>query len=88
MLKYVTVLWCRHEVCELKKTFCRNVLSKNVYSTMITLYLNKYIYIYIYIFGPIFPQSGCFYAIWSRVLKGIKSSYVLPGYRDVSGQIV
>ena len=68
---------------ELKKTFCRNVLSKNVYSTTITLYINIYIYIYIYIFGPIFPQSGCFNAVRSRGLKGIKSSYVLPGYRDV-----
>ena len=35
---------------ELKKTFCRNVLSKNVYSTTITLYINIYIYIYIYIY--------------------------------------
>ena len=39
MLKYFTVLGCRHEVCEEKKTFCRIVLSKNVYSTMITLYV-------------------------------------------------
>ena len=61
MLKYVTVLWCRHEVCELKKTFCRNVLSKNVYSTMITLYLNKYIYIYIYIYlGLYFLRVAAF----------------------------
>ena len=40
-MKYFTVLWCRHEVCELKKTFCRNVLSKNVYSTMITRYIYR-----------------------------------------------
>ena len=46
MLKYFIVLRCGHEVCELKKTFCRNVLSKNVYSTMITLYIYMYIYIY------------------------------------------
>ena len=28
LLKYSTVLWCRHEVCELKKTFYRNVFIK------------------------------------------------------------
>ena len=28
MLTNFTVLRCKHEVCELKKTFCRKVLSK------------------------------------------------------------
>ena len=36
-------------VCELKKTFCRNVLSKNVYSTTITIYICIYIFVYMQI---------------------------------------
>ena len=33
MLKYFTVLSCRHEVCELKKTFCRkHIIKKCVFN--------------------------------------------------------
>ena len=47
MLKYFTVLWCRHEVCELKKTFCRNIFIKKC---VFNYYYPIYIYIYIYIY--------------------------------------
>ena len=40
MLKYFTVWWCRHEVCKLKKTFCRNVFIYDY-----PIYINIYIYI-------------------------------------------
>ena len=36
-------------VCELKKTFCRNVLSENVYSTKITIYICIYTFVYMQI---------------------------------------
>ena len=43
MLKYFTI---RHEVCELKKTFCRNVfIKKCVFNSDYPIYI--YIYIYI-----------------------------------------
>ena len=41
-MKYFTVLWCRHEVCELKKTFCRNVfIEKCVFNDDYPIYLKK-----------------------------------------------
>ena len=38
MLKYFTVLSCRHEIGKLKKIFCENVfVKKNVHTMMSTL---------------------------------------------------